>query len=98
MTALGQKRKSSAGRGMSALGGKADEIRTITDIAARRSVSYANMPVMTPNANTPNVMLVTPMKVYFMSKVATRATMTLVMACSIDIRSKACPWPAYVQW
>ncbi len=51
--------------------------------------SYAKMPVMTPNANTPNVMLVTPMKVYFMSKVAARATMTLVMACSIDIRSKA---------
>ena len=31
--------------------------------------SYAKMPVMTPNANTPNVMLVTPIKVYFMSKV-----------------------------
>ena len=62
------------------------------------SVSYAKMPVMTPNANTPNVMLVTPMKVYFMSKVAARATMTLVMACSIDTRSKAWPWPAYVQW
>ena len=54
-----------------------------------RSISYAKMPVMTPNANTPNVMLVTPMKVYFMSKVAARATVTLVMACSIDTRSKA---------
>ncbi len=51
--------------------------------------SYAKMPVMTPNANTPNVMLVTPITVYFMSKVAARATMTLVMACSIDTRSKA---------
>ena len=68
------------------------------DIAARRSVSYAKMPVMTPNANTPNVMLVTPMKTYFMSKVATPAAMTLVMARSIDTRSKAWPWPAYVQW
>jgi hypothetical protein len=34
------------------------------------------MPVMTPNANTPNVMLVTPMKVYFASKVATSAPQT----------------------
>ncbi len=36
-------------------------------------ISYAKMPVMTPNANTPNVMLVTPMKVYFMSKVPAQA-------------------------
>ncbi len=42
-----------------------------------------------PNANTPNVMPVTAMKVYFMSKIAARATMILVMACSIDTRSKA---------
>ncbi len=47
--------------------------------------SYAKMPVMTPNANTPNEMLVTPMKVYLISKVTARATMTLVMACSIDL-------------
>ncbi len=51
--------------------------------------SYAKMPVMTPNANTPNVMLATPIKVYFMSKVAARATMIFVMACSIDTRAKA---------
>ena len=51
--------------------------------------SYTKMPVMTPNANKPNVMLVTPIKVYFMSKVAARATMTFVMACSIDTRAKA---------
>ncbi len=89
MSPSGQKRKSSVGLGMSASGGKADEISAITDITARRSVSYAKMPEMTPNANTPNVMLVTPMKVYFMSMVAARATMTLVMACSIDTRSKA---------
>ncbi len=43
------------GFGMSALGGEADVIGTKADIAARRSVSYAKMPVMTPNANTPNV-------------------------------------------
>ncbi len=64
------------GLGMSAFGCKADEIGTKADIAARRSVSYAKMPVMTPNANTPNVMLVTPMKVYFASKVATSAPQT----------------------
>ncbi len=62
-------------------------------LSGQQTYSYAKMPVMTPNANTPNVMLVTPMKVYFMSKVAARATMTLVMACSIDTRSKAWPWP-----
>ncbi len=89
MTALGQLETFPTLSRMSALGGKADEIGGKADIAARRSVSYAKMPVMTPNANTPNVMLVTPMKVYFMSKVAARATMTLVMACSIDTRSKA---------
>ena len=88
-----QKRKSSVGLGMSAFGGEADVISAKADIAARRSVSYAKMPVMTPNAKTPNVMLATPMKVYFMSKVAARATMTLVMACSIDTRSKAWPRP-----
>ena len=36
---LGQKRKSSMGYGMSALGGRADEIRVKADIAARRSVA-----------------------------------------------------------
>ncbi len=53
---------------------------------------------MTPNAKTPNTMLVTPMNAYLMSEVATRATMTLVMACSIDTRAKAWARPAYVQW
>ena len=63
-------------------------------LSGQQTYSYAKMPVMTPNANTPNVMLVTPMKAYFMSKIGRRATMTLVMACSIDTRSKAWPWPA----
>ena len=67
--------------------------RGVADGAARRSVGYAKMPVMTPNANAPNVMLVTPMKAYLMSEVATRATMTLVMTGSIGARThtKALP-------
>ncbi len=36
---------------------------------------YTKMPVMTPNTNTPNVMPVTPMKVYFMSKVGATTTL-----------------------
>ncbi len=62
------------------------------------AVNQAKIPVMTPNAKTPNAMLVTPIKVYFTSMVAARATMTLVMACSIDSRSKAWPWPACARW